>query len=348
MTQFANSTHVTPPERAAFQAFLDDGYVDVVRPHTPGPDVYTYWDYYRQRFERNRGLRIDFVLGSPSFAARVTGAFIDRDERDRRRAGLPVRPRAGRRRPRLTTSAPSLSRMERVCGVARCTPTRPPAGPRAADGALRLPGRGRAPCSGCSWPRWSSTGPTACWRGAARVKERGPPDRRRAARQHRRLPDLRVRADGAALGQRLPARRRLGRSGGRACRWSPPATSSAARDAKTDDHFFLGFPRYWNVVAFYVVVFELGPVATTAVLLVLSVLVFVPVKYVYPSRTETLWYTNMVLATAFLVLFGAITAPLPDVPVVLTGLSLGLPGLLRRHQPVADAAHREFGGRTGG
>jgi len=82
VAQFKNSTHVTPPERAAFQGFLDDGYADVVRPHAPGPDVYTYWDYYRQRFERNRGLRIDFVLGSPAFASRVTGAFIDRDERD--------------------------------------------------------------------------------------------------------------------------------------------------------------------------------------------------------------------------------------------------------------------------
>ena len=81
MAQFATSTHVTPRERAAFQAFLDDGYVDVVRPHTPGPDVYTYWDYYRQRYERNRGLRIDFVLGSPTLAGRVTGAFIDREER---------------------------------------------------------------------------------------------------------------------------------------------------------------------------------------------------------------------------------------------------------------------------
>ncbi|WP_341924616.1 exodeoxyribonuclease III [Nocardioides psychrotolerans] len=81
IAQFRTSTHVTPPERAAFQAFLDDGYVDVVRPHTPGPDVYTYWDYYRQRYERNRGLRIDFVLGSAPFAGRVTGAFIDREER---------------------------------------------------------------------------------------------------------------------------------------------------------------------------------------------------------------------------------------------------------------------------
>jgi exodeoxyribonuclease-3 len=82
IAQFAKSTHVTPPERAAFQAVVDAGYADVVRPHQPGPEVYTYWDYYRQRFERNRGLRIDFVLGSPSFADRVSGAFIDRDERD--------------------------------------------------------------------------------------------------------------------------------------------------------------------------------------------------------------------------------------------------------------------------
>ncbi|MDN5894498.1 MAG: exodeoxyribonuclease III [Nocardioides sp.] len=82
ITAFKHSTHVTAPEREAFQAFLDDGYVDVVREHTPGTDGYTYWDYYRQRFERNRGMRIDFVLGSASLEKRVTGAFIDRDARD--------------------------------------------------------------------------------------------------------------------------------------------------------------------------------------------------------------------------------------------------------------------------
>jgi exodeoxyribonuclease III len=76
--QFRNSTHVTPQERAAFQAFLDDGYAEVTRAHAPG---YTYWDYYRQRFERDRGLKIDFVLATPSLAERVTGAFIDREER---------------------------------------------------------------------------------------------------------------------------------------------------------------------------------------------------------------------------------------------------------------------------
>ena len=77
IARFANSTHVSPAERAAFQAVVEAGYVDVAREFTPGPDVYTYWDYYRQRFERNRGLRIDFVLGSPSLASRVSGAFVD-------------------------------------------------------------------------------------------------------------------------------------------------------------------------------------------------------------------------------------------------------------------------------
>jgi exodeoxyribonuclease-3 len=77
--QFTKSTHVTPPERVAFQGFLDDGYAEVTRAHAPG---YTYWDYYRQRFERDRGLKIDFALASPTLASRVTGAFIDKDERD--------------------------------------------------------------------------------------------------------------------------------------------------------------------------------------------------------------------------------------------------------------------------
>jgi exodeoxyribonuclease III len=81
IARFAKSTHVTPPERAAFWAFVEAGYVDLVRPHAPGPDVFTYWDYYRQRFERNRGMRIDLMLGSPALAERVTGAFVDREER---------------------------------------------------------------------------------------------------------------------------------------------------------------------------------------------------------------------------------------------------------------------------
>ncbi len=79
MAVFANSTHVSPPERAAFQAIVDAGYADVVRPHTEGQ--FTYWDYTQLRFPKKQGMRIDFVLASPALAARVTGAAIDREER---------------------------------------------------------------------------------------------------------------------------------------------------------------------------------------------------------------------------------------------------------------------------
>jgi exodeoxyribonuclease-3 len=81
ITRFAHSTHVTPAERAAYRRFLDAGWTDLVEPHVKGADGFTYWDYYRQRFERNRGMRIDLVLGSPAVADRVTGARVDREER---------------------------------------------------------------------------------------------------------------------------------------------------------------------------------------------------------------------------------------------------------------------------
>jgi exodeoxyribonuclease-3 len=81
MSAFASSTHVSPPERAAFQAVVDTGFADVVRPYAPGPGVYTYWDYTQLRFPRKEGMRIDFVLGSPALQARVTGALIDREAR---------------------------------------------------------------------------------------------------------------------------------------------------------------------------------------------------------------------------------------------------------------------------
>ena len=74
-------THVSEPERAAFHAFESAGYSDVVRPHTPGPGVYTYWDYTQLRFPKKEGMRIDFVLASPALASRVSGASIDREER---------------------------------------------------------------------------------------------------------------------------------------------------------------------------------------------------------------------------------------------------------------------------
>src|SRR5690606_5535355 len=73
------STHISPPERAAFEAFPAAGLSDVVRPFVP--EGYTYWDYKQLRFPRNEGLRIDFILGSPAFSDLVIDASIHRDER---------------------------------------------------------------------------------------------------------------------------------------------------------------------------------------------------------------------------------------------------------------------------
>ena len=93
-------------------------------------------------------------------------------------------------------------------------------------------------------------------------------------------------------------------------------------DAKTDDHFFLGFPSYWNVVAFYVVVLELSTTVTVVILLACAVLVFVPIKYVYPSRTDAFWMLNLSLAGLWLVLYGVILATFPEPNTFFVGLSL--------------------------
>lgn len=57
-------------------------------------------------------------------------------------------------------------------------------------------------------------------------------------------------------------------------------------DAKTEDDFFLGFPSYWNILAIYLWLFSVGPIAGTIWVAVLSIAVFVPMKYLYPSKVQ--------------------------------------------------------------
>jgi len=59
-------------------------------------------------------------------------------------------------------------------------------------------------------------------------------------------------------------------------------------DAKTPDHFFTGFPSYWNVVAAYLYLLEATPAVCAGVLALLSIGVFVPMGWIYPSRTRAL------------------------------------------------------------
>jgi phosphatidylcholine synthase len=93
-------------------------------------------------------------------------------------------------------------------------------------------------------------------------------------------------------------------------------------DAKTDDHFFLGFPSYWNVVAFYVVILGLGHTATALILLICSILVFVPVKYVYPSRTKAFRSMNLLTTLIWLAAYAVLLTQMPDPNPIVVAISL--------------------------
>ena len=67
--------------REAFAHLTKHGWVDALRAMHPGERIYTYWDYFRNAYERDAGLRIDHLLLSPSLASRLTDAGVDREVR---------------------------------------------------------------------------------------------------------------------------------------------------------------------------------------------------------------------------------------------------------------------------
>ena len=79
VSQFVGSTHVTPAERAAVQALLDWGLVDVEARPGKGEVPFTYWDYRAGMMHKNLGMRIDYVLATP--AVQVRDAWVDREAR---------------------------------------------------------------------------------------------------------------------------------------------------------------------------------------------------------------------------------------------------------------------------
>jgi hypothetical protein len=103
------------------------------------------------------------------------------------------------------------------------------------------------------------------------------------------------------------------------------ALGFARRDAKTGDHLFTGFPSYWNIVAVYLIAFRPPPAIAAAILLVLAALVFVPIRYVYPSRTVFLRPLTVALGAAWTVAFVAVIWRLPDPPAWLLWGSLAYP-----------------------
>ncbi|WP_413333146.1 exodeoxyribonuclease III [Brevibacterium sp. GP-SGM9] len=81
MAEFEGATHVSDAERRAFEDLLGAGLSEVSRQFTPGPGVYTFWDYQKLRFPKKQGMRIDFQLASPALASTAAAGSIDREER---------------------------------------------------------------------------------------------------------------------------------------------------------------------------------------------------------------------------------------------------------------------------
>jgi phosphatidylcholine synthase len=98
-----------------------------------------------------------------------------------------------------------------------------------------------------------------------------------------------------------------------------------APDAKTSDHFFTGFPSYWNVVVLYLMMFHVSPGANAAILVALSGLIFVRVRYIYPSRTPVLRPLTLALASAWGVALAAIIVMWPSPPRLVAIGSLAFP-----------------------
>lgn len=117
----------------------------------------------------------------------------------------------------------------------------------------------------------------------------------------------------------------------------------ARRDAKTDDDFFTGWPSYWNVLAFYLWLLDLSALAGTLWVVGLSIAIFVPWKYIYPSKLEDRLLRYLVsyagLAWAIAIGVAALSPGIADryhlvevslaFPALYVGLSLWLGGWAR-------------------
>jgi phosphatidylcholine synthase len=117
-------------------------------------------------------------------------------------------------------------------------------------------------------------------------------------------------------------------------RWSAPVAAAMLlssaygfnrEDAKTDDHFFLGFPSYWNIVVFYLFVARWPSEVNAAILLALAVLVFVPIRYLYPSRGAAFQKPTLVLGCIWAILMLVMLWQFPAVSRTVFFASLVFP-----------------------
>lgn len=79
--RWVNDALFRPETRAAFQKLLKQGWTDALRHLYPNETIYTFWDYFRNAYKRNAGLRIDHFLLSPQLVGRLKKAGVDRHVR---------------------------------------------------------------------------------------------------------------------------------------------------------------------------------------------------------------------------------------------------------------------------
>jgi len=82
-------------------------------------------------------------------------------------------------------------------------------------------------------------------------------------------------------------------------------------DAKTEDHWFKGFPSYWNIVALYIFLLDFPEKINFIIILLFTILVFVPIRYLYPSRAIQYRLLNLILVSiwAFLIVLSLYNYP---------------------------------------
>jgi phosphatidylcholine synthase len=97
------------------------------------------------------------------------------------------------------------------------------------------------------------------------------------------------------------------------------------KEAKTSDNYFLGFPSYWNIIVLYLLALRTPAWLNAAIVLALAVMVFVPIKYIYPSRTAVFQRVTIALNIIWGVLVFLTLYYLPDPPLAIVYASLFFP-----------------------
>ena len=114
-------------------------------------------------------------------------------------------------------------------------------------------------------------------------------------------------------------------------------------NAKTSDHFFTGFPSYWNIVVLYLFLLQWPPDVNAAILIGFAAMVFVPIRYIYPSRTAILPRTTNLIGAVWgaTILFVLWQYPQDSRPLVLASLAFPI-----YYFVLSFAAHLRTPGQT--